>query len=166
MRLALGKTASQTPGLCTRHLLLCVRTGAGVGRPKCMALNQKTDSRILLVDDDALQVRMRAAVLRDAGFQVLIATSAEAAMALFRVNSPSAKVDAILTDHLMSGASGAEFARSVRRIRPAVPIVVLTGLITAEPEYAGLNVTFLVKPVPPDELIFKIKSLLASAAAA
>jgi len=131
-----------------------------------MAVNQKTDSQILLVDDDALQVRVRAAVLRDAGFQVLIATSAEAAMALFRVNSGSAKVDAILTDHLMSGASGAEFARSVRYLHPTVPIVVLTGMASAEHEYAGLNVAFLVKPVPPDELIYTIKTLLASAAAA
>ena len=87
-------------------------------------------------------------------------------MALLRVNSASTRADAIVTDHLLPGASGAEFARSVRRIHPAVPIVVLTGLSTAEHEYTGLNVTFLVKPVPPDELIVKIKSLLASAAAA
>ena len=131
-----------------------------------MALERNSDTKILLVDDDPLQVRVREAVLRDADFQVLIATSAEAALALLRVNSSPVRADAIVTDHLLPGASGAEFARSVRYLHPTVPIVVLTGMASAEHEYAGLNVAFLVKPVPPDELIYTIKTLLASAAAA
>jgi DNA-binding response OmpR family regulator len=131
-----------------------------------MAFDWNRNSKILLVDDDPLQVRVREAVLRDADFRVLIATSAEAALALLRVNSSPVRADAIVTDHMLPGASGAEFVRGVRRLHPTVPIVVLTGMATAEQEYAGLNVAFLVKPVPPDELIYTIKTLLASAAAA
>jgi DNA-binding response OmpR family regulator len=47
-----------------------------------------------------------------------------------------------------------------------MPIVVLTGLITAEHEYDGIDVMFLVKPVPPDEFIYRMKTLLSPPAAA
>ena len=109
-------------------------------------------ARILLVDDDAVQLQARAAVLSAAGFEVFTATSAPAALALLR-SSPGESIATVITDHIMPGVSGAIFVRDLRQVRPAVSVVVISGMADAEDEYAGLNVRFRQKPCPPQELI-------------
>ncbi len=121
--------------------------------------------RVLLIDDDPLQVRVREMVLRDAGFEVCIATSAESAMALLRSAPVGASIGVIVTDHVLPGATGADFVRQLRRINPVVPVVVITGLPDAESEYAGLNVAFRQKPCPPEELIGLVRDSMRQKAA-
>ncbi len=117
-------------------------------------------AHILLVDDDPVQVQVREAILHDAGFAVSIATSAEAGLALLRSEQPR-KIDAVITDHILPGASGAEFVRSMRDIEPKLPVVVLTGMLTAEDEYGGSDVAFRAKPLAPADLIAILKAEIA-----
>jgi DNA-binding NtrC family response regulator len=121
-----------------------------------MAQSERAPAGILLVDDDPIQVRIREAILRDAGFRVTIAMSAEAALDIVR-DRPDG-IRAIVTDHILPGASGAEFVRMVRNVHADIPIVVITGLPGAEEEYEGLGVFFREKPLPPDHLIATVKS--------
>lgn len=116
---------------------------------------------ILLIDDNPLQLKVRETVLRQAGFQVSVATTAESALATLRALPD--RVGLIITDHLMPGTSGSELVRQVRAARIQVPVIVLSGLAEAEPEYEGLDVTFRVKPYPPTELIALVKSRLDGA---
>jgi len=102
---------------------------------------------ILLIDDNPLQLKVRETVLRQAGFQVSVATTAESALATLRALPE--RVGLIITDHLMPGTSGAELVRQVRAAKIQVPIIVLSGLAEAEPEYEGLDVSFRIKPFPP-----------------
>jgi len=125
-------------------------------------LNSENTAKILLVDDDATQLRLREAVLREAGLSVVVATSAEVALALLTASNDPLRVRAILTDHLLPGATGAEFARRVRSSLPSIPIIVLTGMPGAEEEYAGIRVTFLMKPVAPDDLVKAVREALAA----
>ncbi len=118
-----------------------------------------------MIDDDPLQVRVREMVLRDAGFEVCIATSAESAMALLRSDPVGASSGVIVTDHVLPGATGADFVRQLRRINPVVPVVVITGLPDAESEYTGLNVAFRQKPCPPEELIALVRDSMRQKAA-
>ncbi len=104
-------------------------------------------------------------VLRDTGFEVCIATSAESAMALLRSDPIGATIGAIVTDHVLPGESGAEFVRRLRDIQPGVPVIVITGLPDAESEYAGLNVVFRQKPCPPEELIALVRESMRQKAA-
>jgi len=113
----------------------------------------------LLIDDDPLQLRVREAVLRDAGFEVNVATTAESALALLR-SEAGMGIGSIVTDHIMPGASGAVFVRSLREIKPEVPVIVISGLAEAEDEYEGLDVSFRTKPCPPPELIALVRSSL------
>ena len=98
--------------------------------------------------------------MRAAGFEVCIATTAESANALLRSEPAGDSVGAIVTDHILPGASGAEFVRQLRQIRPSVPVIVITGLPEAEDEYAGLGVIFRQKPCPPPELIALVRDTM------
>ncbi len=113
---------------------------------------------ILLVDDDALQLRIRQAILQDAGFSVDTATTAEAALALLQPGA-GRNFGAIITDHLLSHGSGAELVPQIRALHPRIPIVVITGLPGAETEYAGWSIHFRQKPCPPEELIALITNV-------
>jgi DNA-binding response OmpR family regulator len=116
---------------------------------------------LLLIDDNPLQLKVRETVLRQAGFQVSVATTAESALAALRVLPD--RIALIITDHLMPGCNGSELVREIRALRIPVPVIVLSGLAEAEPEYDGLDVAFRMKPFPPSELIALVQSLLSEA---
>lgn len=119
---------------------------------------------ILVIDDNPMQLSVRAAVLEGAGFSVTSASSAEQAMQLLGdVAAESLRL--IVTDHVLPGASGAAFVRELRRFKPDVPVLVITGMDEAEPEYAGMGVVFLHKPCAPEELIARVREALGAGAA-
>ena len=119
---------------------------------------------ILVIDDNPMQLSVRAAVLEGAGFSVTSASSAEQAMQLLGdVAAESLRL--IVTDHVLPGASGAAFVRELRRFKPDVPVLVITGMDEAEPEYAGMGVVFLHKPCAPEELIARVREALGASAA-
>ena len=112
--------------------------------------------QILLIDDNPLQLKVRETVLRQAGFQVSVATTADSALAILRVLSGN--IGLIITDHLMPGCSGSELVRQIRGRKIATPIIVLSGLPEAEAEYEGLDVLFRAKPFPAPELIELVRA--------
>jgi CheY-like chemotaxis protein len=124
-----------------------------------IATESSRDKRVLLIDDDPVQLRVREAVLRDASVLVDVATTADSALALLRSSSGSA-IRAIVTDHIMPGTSGATFVLQIRDLRPGIPIIVISGMAEAEDDYEGLDVTFRTKPCPPPELIRLVRQTL------
>jgi CheY-like chemotaxis protein len=118
------------------------------------------EGQVLLVDDDPGQLRVRELILRNAGFIVHIATSAESAMALLR--AVPEKIDVVVTDHFLPGRTGAELVRELRQELPTVPVLVLSGVPDIEQEYEGLDARFQMKPVPPGELIRVLQDLMGS----
>ena len=114
--------------------------------------------QVLLIDDNPLQLTVREAILRDAGFQVSVATTADSALATLRVLPD--RVGVVVTDHIMPGCTGSELVRQIRGINDWLPIVVLSGLPEAESEYQEFDVVFRSKPFPPSELIELVRSSL------
>jgi DNA-binding response OmpR family regulator len=113
---------------------------------------------VLLIDDNDTQLNARCAVLRDAGFSVLTAGTAEQASMLLQL--PTADVGVIVTDHLMPTGSGAVFVRRLREGGSQLPVIVVSGLAEAEADYAGLQVAFLSKPCAPQDLIRCVRAAL------
>ena len=114
--------------------------------------------KILVIDDDPLQLQVRAAVLRGAGFEVQLAGTADEALARLRFCSPT-DIDVVVTDHILPGASGAVFVNQLRAIEPNIPVVVVSGMPSAVDEYDGLNVHFRQKPCPAPQLIALVQEL-------
>lgn len=115
-------------------------------------------SEVLLIDDNPLQLKVREAVLRNAGFEVSIATTAASALVLLRALAD--RIGVVVTDHVMPVTSGSELVRAIRAENDWLPIIVLSGLPEAFVEYDGLNVVFRAKPLPPAELISLVRSSL------
>lgn len=120
-------------------------------------------SQVLLLDDDASQLRIREAILRSAGLLVSIATTPESALAIMRTKA-SGHFSVVVTDHLLVGQTGADFVRELRNSSPTMPVIVLSGLPDIDDEYSGLNVTIRQKPLPPEELIKMVKTAMQNVA--
>jgi CheY-like chemotaxis protein len=116
---------------------------------------------VLLLDDNAVQAAARQAILRRAGFFAIAALNPLRALEQFQNNEYPAEIRAVVTDHIMPGMNGAEFVRNLRSTHPDVPVMVISGLEEAEPLYRELNVRFLLKPLPPEQLIANIHSMLS-----
>jgi len=115
---------------------------------------------VLLIDDNPVQLHIREAVLRDAGLEVRVANTAARALEILRDGTEHGELGAVVTDHVMPETSGSELVTELRKVNPTVPVIVVSGLPEAEPEYEGLNVVFRQKPFPPPELIALVRQAL------
>jgi signal transduction histidine kinase len=98
--------------------------------------------RVLLVDDDDLVSASAAAMLEDLGYEVSVASSGEAGLALL---SADAGIDCVLTDHAMPGMTGLDFAKEARLRWPNLPVILATGYADSMEQSAG-PIPFLAKP--------------------
>jgi len=115
---------------------------------------------VLLVDDNAIQAATRQTILKRAGYSVQSALNPARALEMLQRDQFPMGVGAVITDHIMPGMNGAEFVRELRKTMPALPVIVISGMEEAEDEYEGLDVRFLLKPLPPDQLIANVRDVL------
>jgi DNA-binding NtrC family response regulator len=118
---------------------------------------------ILLVDDNGIQGMSRKAILDRSFSGVSISDSPLRALALMSDSDFLRTLKLVITDHLMPQMNGPEFVRELRRLRPELPVLVLSGMPDAETEYEGLDVTFRMKPFAPEQLVALTEDLLSDA---
>lgn len=134
-----------------------------VAAPKMRPLRVTTGSeRILLAEDDA-QVRSAAlGVLERAGYRVVEASNGEEALRLAQTSD--AGFDLLLTDVVLPHMSGVELARQLRRLRPGMKVVCMSGYADEAVLRHGLlddaDVAFLSKPLSPETLLSKVREVL------
>ena len=113
--------------------------------------------KVLLVDDNAIQRFIRRRVLESANFRVFEAEGSADALPIVSEH-PDVLV---IADHGLVGETGVDVVRKLRRIAPNLRIYILSGSVDLADEYAGLDVTLLVKGMPPGELIALAKGVSA-----
>ena len=84
---------------------------------------EKQKAVILCIDDDDAVLSAHKDLLEISGYEVLSAQSGEQGLGLF-VSYP---IDAVLLDYQMPGMNGDRVARQMRRVKPDVPILMLSG---------------------------------------
>jgi CheY-like chemotaxis protein len=124
-------------------------------------MNLEIASAVLLIDDNAIQAATRQTILRRAGYFVIVALNPVRALEQFRHREFPGEISIVITDHVMPCMNGAQFVRELRKMEPSLPVMVVSGLEEAEPEYDGLGVLFLLKPLSPDVLLSHLRELLA-----
>jgi nitrogen-specific signal transduction histidine kinase/ActR/RegA family two-component response regulator len=90
--------------------------------------------RVLLVEDEPALAAMNRRRLAALGYRVTAETSAARALGIFRAKPED--FDLVVSDYLMPGMVGLDFAREIHNLRPDVPIVLLTGYIENLPDEA------------------------------
>jgi CheY-like chemotaxis protein len=83
----------------------------------------KPTAIILCIDDDGAGPEAPKELLKISGYEVLTAQSGEQGLELF-VSHP---IDAVVLDYKMPGMNGDRVARQMRRVKPEVPILMLSG---------------------------------------
>jgi signal transduction histidine kinase/CheY-like chemotaxis protein len=117
---------------------------------------------ILVADDEEGVRSLVSNILQDAGYTVELA--ADGAEAVERLRELGDRVRLILLDLTMPILGGAEAATELRRIRPDVPIVAMSGYgdIEVMQRFSEVGVDdFVPKPFSPDQLAAKVRDALA-----
>lgn len=117
---------------------------------------------ILCIDDEALGLQIRKAVLERAGYAVLTAIDGPAGLAVFRNEA----VDGVVLDYYMPEMDGGTVAATMRRERPDIPIMLLSAYINLPNEVVQMVDVTLLKGEGPLELLEKLRLMLRSAGSA
>jgi CheY-like chemotaxis protein len=114
---------------------------------------------VLVVDDEFLVRNVLAEILKDAGFHVLQAETASAAITIL---DELAEVDLVFSDVKMPGMDGFELARWVSDNKPDLPVILASGYVGKTNMAHDLRCTeFLRKPFDFDTVIDKIRATIS-----
>ena len=117
--------------------------------------------RILLVDDDRLNLKILRGMLKGEGFELAESDSAEAALDRYDEFLP----DLVLLDVLLPGMSGFDACRELRKRHGAqtAPVIFITAKQEAESVVEGFNaggVDYIMKPFRQKEVVARISTHL------
>ncbi|MBV8878128.1 MAG: response regulator [Gammaproteobacteria bacterium] len=122
---------------------------------------------ILVVDDEESLVSLAEEVLASLGYEPVGCVGAQQALRLFQA-APE-RFDAVLTDAIMPDMSGLELLAELRRVRPTLPAVLVSGYggpdLNAAATDAGAQAV-LMKPLGAADLAQCLATVLARAGAA
>lgn len=123
-------------------------------------MNISASATLLVVDDDADMLRLLTLRLEAAGYRVLTAASAEAALTQLALERPQL----VLSDVRLPGKDGLTLFDEIHAQHPMLPVILLTahGSIPDAVEATSRGVyTYLTKPFDGKELLDKIAQALA-----
>jgi PAS domain S-box-containing protein len=114
---------------------------------------------ILVVEDEAEVRGLTCQALRSLGYLVLEAPSGGEGLAA--IERRAGRIDLVLTDMMMPGMTGAEMVDRIRRSRPGVRVLIVSGhadAIARAKTCAGLRL--LAKPFTPAKLAVAVREAL------
>lgn len=114
---------------------------------------------VLVVDDDERGLRVQVKMLKQLGYAVSPFKNAEDA--LERLYEDSRPYDLVITDLVMPGMAGIEFARRVKDLREDLPIILCTGFLDSpEDDYPDIFAAILKKPFFKEDLARAVRAAL------
>lgn len=116
---------------------------------------------VLLAEDEDMVRKLANDVLVSYGYRVLGAESGDTALAVCERHKEP--IDVLLTDIVMRGMSGPELANRVRKKRPDIKVIYMSGYTDDTPFQRGAadeQTPFIAKPFAPDELARKVREVL------
>lgn len=117
---------------------------------------------ILVVEDDERLNHIVCTYLRDSGFEAKGCLNAEDAYE----EMYGQLYELIISDIMMPGIDGFEFARTVRKVNQRIPILFMSARDNLPSKQKGFQLgidDYMVKPVDLDELVLRVRALLRRA---
>jgi two-component system KDP operon response regulator KdpE len=118
-------------------------------------------ARVLVCDDETQILRALRVILRDAGFEVTTAQTAQEALDAAALRP----LDAAILDLILPDGNGVEVCRSIREWSQ-MPILVLSAVGEEQEKVRALDAgadDYVTKPFGPDELIARLNAALRRA---
>ena len=121
----------------------------------------RTPPRLLIVEDDPMNLDILKTCLGTYGYEILMATDGEAGLAAAKKHRP----DLAILDVMMPKMDGVEVCRRLKRDPTSsfMPIIILTARIDSQDIVAGLDAgadEYLTKPVDQAALAARVRSML------
>ena len=129
-------------------------------RPRETAIQRGTET-VLLVEDEPLVRDIAKSALSDQGYQVLEAEHGEEALVVAREHG--AEIQLVLTDVVMPKMGGRELVEQLRKVRPAIRVLYMSGYTAAsidEQDVVEPGTSFLRKPFALAEMLGKVREVL------
>jgi two-component system cell cycle sensor histidine kinase/response regulator CckA len=122
--------------------------------------DRKGKETLLIVEDEPAVRNLVASALKNDGYHLLIAKTAEEALKV--AAAFDGPIDLLLTDAIMPGKSGIELANLMVVQRPGLPVIVMSGYTedTLTGDQLSVPLTLLQKPFTPRELRRRIRDVL------
>lgn len=117
---------------------------------------------ILVVEDDVNLNRLVCSYLNNSGFEAKGCLDAEDAYEEMYNNL----YELIISDIMMPGVDGFEFAQSIRRVNKNIPILFMSAKDDLSSKRKGFQLgidDYMVKPIELDELLLRVRALLRRA---
>lgn len=117
---------------------------------------------ILVVEDDVNLNKLMCSVLTQNGYKTYPCHNADKALERFGDNY----IDLVISDIMMPGKDGYEFAKEIRTKNSEVPILFVTAKESIEDKEKGFDIgidDYMVKPIDLSELMLRVKALLRRA---
>ncbi len=116
---------------------------------------------ILLVEDEDSVRRIACVALETQGYRVLPASSASEGIELFTQHGNA--IDLLVSDLVMPGMGGGQLAKELRRMRPSLKVLFISGYTEEICVQQGVMTSmeaFLAKPFKPSTLARKVRTIL------
>jgi DNA-binding NtrC family response regulator len=114
-------------------------------------------TKILCVDDDADGMASRKEVLESAGHQVWQAISAAEGLRILRTEA----IELAIVDYYLVNTNGLTLAADMKRLNPALAIIVLSGFGQLPGEAVGIANSWILKSSGPRELLLAVRRIMA-----
>jgi len=119
--------------------------------------------QILVVEDEYLVRELICDTLRNLGYKVLEAANGEQALKVFEQHAD--EIDLVLTDLIMPGINGKKLADRLKREKPDVRLLFMTGYDDNAISKQGMvaeDIDYISKPFSPAKLAKKLDDVFAS----
>ncbi len=107
---------------------------------------------LLIIEDEERMRRLLELVLKQEGYDLLLANSGEEGIRLLTQDS---RIDLIITDLQLGANSGLDVLEAAQRLRAGVPVLIITGFGTVKSAVDAMRkgaYDYISKPVDHDEL--------------
>jgi CheY-like chemotaxis protein len=111
---------------------------------------------ILCVDDETMGLAIRKMTLQSQGYRVMTANNGADGLAIFS----SQAIDLVILDYKMPGMNGDVVAERMKRLKPDVPIVLLSAYVDLPRETFAPVDMYLTKGEGPPVMLKAIAELL------
>lgn len=128
--------------------------------PRAPTGAERDREHVLIVDDDPKVLLLTGRILAEAGFQT---TSASDGLdALEKVRQRPKAFDAVVSDIVMPKLDGVALLGHLSRLRPSLPVVLMSGYAPPELRERGLDApcAVLPKPCDPDALVEAVRACI------